>query len=175
MDGRFVPTRSPSVHHLLKVRIPSRHEVHLMVRHVEPWRACLRAWKTRTVIVPVEVYHSPTEARRAIGGRVRLIPSINPSTPISALQHWLPTTRRVHVMTVRPGRYGAPFLPKALSHVRFLHRKYPRLLISVDGGVSEQTIRAIVNAGTRILIVGSAVALDPSPRQALEKLQRLLS
>ena len=70
----------------------------------------------------------------------------------------------IQVMGVeRIGRQGEPFDQRALFLVERLRRRYPRLPIQVDGGVSALSARALARAGATRFIVGSAIfgAKDP--------------
>lgn len=69
----------------------------------------------------------------------------------------------VLVMTVHPGFGGQKFMPSELPKVEALRKRYPDLLIEVDGGLSEGTIDQAAEAGANVIVAGSAVfgAKDP--------------
>jgi ribulose-phosphate 3-epimerase len=70
------------------------------------------------------------------------------------------------------GYQGEPFLEEALDLIDFLRKKYPELQITVDGGVSEETIVDLMNAGANEFISGSAVF---GGGDALENIRNLSS
>lgn len=70
----------------------------------------------------------------------------------------------VLVMTVHPGFGGQKFMASELPKVTALRKKYPKLNIEVDGGLSEGTIDQAAEAGANVIVAGSAVfgAKDPA-------------
>ena len=86
--------------------------------------------------------------------------SIVPSTPVSAIRELLPIVDLVLVMTVNPGFGGQELIPSCLEKVREL-KKIQRendfsYIVSVDGGVNSGTIRQVLDAGTDVIVSGSA-------------------
>jgi ribulose-phosphate 3-epimerase len=101
--------------------------------------------------------------------------SIVPSTPVSVLNELLPYTDLVLVMTVIPGFGGQPIIPECLEKVRFLAEERQKrglnYLISVDGGIREQTAAAAVAAGVDILVTGSAFFTAPDQAALVRRMQ----
>ena len=94
--------------------------------------------------------------------------SIVPSTPVAALAEVLSLVDLVLIMTVDPGFGGQALIPGCLEKVRFLDmlrekEKYG-YLIEVDGGVNRGTSGAVRDAGSDVLVSGSAFfsATDPA-------------
>lgn len=54
------------------------------------------------------------------------------------------------------GEQGHPFNPKVFDRIKEVKRKFPDIVISVDGGVNENNYQALIEAGVDRLIVGSA-------------------
>jgi len=64
----------------------------------------------------------------------------------------------VQVMGIKKvGHQGEPFEPHSVALIERLHKRYPDLAIQVDGGVSLETAKQLVQAGARRLVVGSAI------------------
>jgi len=64
----------------------------------------------------------------------------------------------IQVMGIaRIGYMGEPFTEKSLEVIRQIKEKYPELVISVDGGVSEHTIPELRELGVERFVSGSAV------------------
>jgi ribulose-phosphate 3-epimerase len=55
------------------------------------------------------------------------------------------------------GEQGNPFDEQVLDKIRALRERSPKMVISVDGGVSLDTAPALVAAGVNRLVVGSAI------------------
>jgi ribulose-phosphate 3-epimerase len=55
------------------------------------------------------------------------------------------------------GSYGAGFQESVLEKIRALRKKYPSVTIEIDGGVSLENAKTLIDAGVNNLIVGSAI------------------
>jgi len=74
----------------------------------------------------------------------------------------------VQVMGIRKvGFQGQIFLPSAIDTVRALRERFPKLIISVDGGVSTENARDLIDAGADKLIIGSAIFNEHDSLDAL--------
>lgn len=72
------------------------------------------------------------------------------------------------------GFQGEKFDHKVLSYVREIHKEFPDLIISVDGGVKPEYAKPLADAGALRLVVGSAIFADDSPRDAYEHFRATL-
>lgn len=86
--------------------------------------------------------------------------AIKPNTPVSEIEKYLPKLDLLLVMTVEPGFGGQKIIPECVAKVSQLVdiRKKENLsfLISVDGGVNENTIQSVIDAGSDVIVSGSA-------------------
>ena len=105
--------------------------------------------------------------------RVGLV--LNPETPVSRITHVLPYLDQVLIMTVNPGFYGSPFLPKMLKKVTALRTHYPTLDIEVDGGIPPETISMVYTAGANLFVSGSYIVKASDVRKSIENLNKQLS
>lgn len=87
---------------------------------------------------------------------------------IEPFQHLLDFVQVMGIAKV--GYQGRPFDERALSLVAALRRKYPELVIQVDGGVSLKTARALAEAGANRLVAGSAIFNASDPKVAYNAL-----
>jgi ribulose-phosphate 3-epimerase len=160
MDGHFVPNLSfgmPVVEAIRRVSsVPL--DVHLMIdqpgRYVERFREAGADFLT----IHIEVEPEPAALLatiRRLGAAAGL--SINPPTPVAAVEPYLDSCDQVLVMGVMPGFGGQEFNPVALDKLTRLRAVGPsRLLLSVDGGVNERTIGQCARAGAQMLVTGTA-------------------
>lgn len=83
--------------------------------------------------------------------------SIKPSTDASEIKEYLPYLDLVLVMSVEPGKGGQSFMMNSLDKIKWLYenRKDNHYLISVDGGVNNETSKLIKQAGADIIVVGT--------------------
>jgi len=85
--------------------------------------------------------------------------SLNPSTPVSAVEFVLDRIDLVLVMTVNPGFGGQSFIDSQIGKIRQLRAMIGErpIHIEVDGGVTPETTPLVVAAGADVLVAGSAV------------------
>jgi ribulose-phosphate 3-epimerase len=164
MDGHFVPnlTVGPVVVSAVRraTRLPI--DVHLMIeepdRHVDAFVDAGASWIS--VHVEAAAHLQRTIAHLRARG-VRPGVALNPATPIGTLEEILPEVDYVLVMSVNPGFGGQRFLPPALEKVRRLRETIRArglsVEIEVDGGIGPDNARALVEAGTDILVAGTSV------------------
>jgi ribulose-phosphate 3-epimerase len=89
--------------------------------------------------------------------------AIGADTPLGLIEPFAGQIDYVQLMGIRRiGVQGQPFDDRAVKRVRDLKRKYPKLAVQVDGGVSKTTAPALLSAGADRLIVGSALWTAPN-------------
>ena len=162
MDGMFVPniTIGPLVVKAIRKFSDITFDVHLMIQ--DPIRYVRQFAEAGADYITV---HS--EAEGDIDGALDLIHSlgkkagmsINPGTPISALEPYFPKLDLILVMTVQPGFGGQSFKESGLEKIAALRKMIDsgdrEVLISVDGGINRETGRRCVDAGVDVLAAGS--------------------
>jgi ribulose-phosphate 3-epimerase len=164
MDGRFVPniTIGPVVVDAVRraTRLPV--DVHLMI--VEPERYVESFQKAGADRISVHVEASPHLHRtlqqiRALGARAGVV--LDPHTSEDGIRYVLGDLDLVLVMSVNPGFGGQSFIPAALPKLRALRSAIDAagldVALEVDGGIAPATAGAVVAAGARVLVAGSAV------------------
>lgn len=83
--------------------------------------------------------------------------SVKPSTKIKDIEEYLPYLDLVLVMSVEPGKGGQKFMTESLDKIRWLkeHKENNHYLISVDGGINDETSKEVKKAGADIIVVGT--------------------
>jgi len=164
MDGRFVPniTFGAGLVAALRPLVSLPLGVHLMI--VEPERhleAFAEAGADRLIVHQETCphIHRTLQTIRELG--VERGVSINPGTPLSAIEEVLELTDVVQAMTVNPGWGGQAFLHGQLEKIlrlrRMLDERGLDVPIAVDGGIDPTTAPLVVEAGARLLIAGSSL------------------
>ena len=163
MDGVFVPnlTFGPDVVKACRrwARVP--FEAHLMVSDPDLQLAEWVDAGCGTIIVHAEsvVHLHRTLARvRELGASAGV--ALNPSTPVSAVEHVLDLVDMVLVMTVNPGFGGQAYIATMEPKIRALRAVYDGD-IEVDGGIGPDTIAGAAASGANWLVAGSALYRDP--------------
>jgi ribulose-phosphate 3-epimerase len=91
--------------------------------------------------------------------------SINPATPLSAVEHALGLADMLLIMSVNPGFGGQKFIPYTLEKIRkarqIIEERNYRCVIEVDGGIDLDTLPGVVKSGADVL--GRRV-FPPGPR-----------
>jgi ribulose-phosphate 3-epimerase len=167
MDGRFVPNLSigQPIVECIRGATAMTLETHLMI--VEPERYVPDFVETGADIVIVHQEASPHLYRtlqqiKDLGARAGV--AINPATPWIAVQEVLALTDLVLVMTVNPGFGGQAFIdmtPKIRTIRRYLDEHNLTTEVEVDGGITTETVPAVVEAGARVLVAGTSVYRSP--------------
>jgi ribulose-phosphate 3-epimerase len=79
-------------------------------------------------------------------------------------------------MSIEPGYSGQPFMPEAYDRIRRLRELLPpEQHIQVDGGIGEENIRAVHEAGADLLVAGSAIFGKDDLTQAYRRLVQALA
>lgn len=160
MDGHFVPnlTFGPPVIAAMRQFTDKPFDVHLMID--EPLRYMQKFIQSGADIVSfhAEAKSDPAKTIDAIRkGGAKPAMAIKPGTPVDAVFPYLDRLFMVLVMTVEPGFGGQKFMPEMMEKVRVLKRKRPGVLVQVDGGINESTIRTAALAGVDVCVAGTTV------------------
>jgi ribulose-phosphate 3-epimerase len=162
MDGHFVPNLSFGVPIIQSIRPVTRKvfDVHLMIAPVDRYLEDFARAGADIITVHAEAgphLDRSLQAIRTLGKRAGV--SLNPSTPVSVLQHVLDRLDLILIMTVNPGFGGQAFIPAMLekiSQVRDMVRGR-NIDIEVDGGITAGNAADVARAGANVLVAGSAV------------------
>lgn len=164
MDGAFVPNISlgfPVIKSLRK-ETDKVFDVHLMIE--EPGRYISEFAEAGADLITIHVeaakhLHRAVQQVKAAGCKVGI--SLNPATPLCALDHILDEIDMVLIMTVNPGYGGQAYIDAMDQKIRDLRKMADErgldLDIEVDGGVTADNIAHIKECGANIFVAGSAV------------------
>jgi len=177
MDGRFVPniTLGPAVVEACRRATTLPVDVHLMIESAERYLDAFVEAGASSVSVHVEALPHLQRAVDHLRKRgVRPGVALNPSTPLASLEEILPEVDFVLVMSVNPGFSFQKLLPSSLDKIRRLREALRARGLSarvqVDGGVHLGNIRAVVEAGTDIVVAGAAAFPGGDPEAAVRAL-----
>ena len=174
MDGQFVPNISfgfPVIQAIRRcTRLPL--DVHLMITAPGRYLERFRKAGADLLTIHVEAVDDPRPLLREIRrlGAVAGL-TLNPPTPIEAVEPYLADCDLVLVMSVMAGFGGQAFEPQAAERLRHLRAEGgDDLLLSVDGGINDETIGLCAEAGADLFVTGSAFFARHDYGQALEAL-----
>ena len=170
MDGHFVPNISigPAVVKAIRPHTRLPLDVHLMISPVDPYIDDFRNAGADIITVHPEAgphVHRTLQAVRASGAKAGL--SLNPGTPVDALDNVIDLVDLVLIMSVNPGFGGQSFIESVLPKIEAVRKKIDAtgrdIILEVDGGVNAKTATRVIAAGATALVAGTAVfAGDPS-------------
>lgn len=164
MDGHFVPniTVGPRAVEAVRRITNLPLDVHLMIEQPEKYvEAFVRAggdWVGVQVEAAVHL-HRLIQNIKELGARATVV--LNPATPLTAIENVLADVDMVLIMTVNPGFGGQKFIRTMLPKVRrcreMIDERNSTALLEVDGGVHEDTMDGLVEAGVDVFVAGSAI------------------
>ena len=166
MDGIFVPNKSfADIEKINNLDLPINWELHLMVAHplaeIEKWQDIKNI---KRVIFQIESQDDPQAVIAAIRRNCWQVGvAINPETPITAINAILEQIDEVLFLTVHPGQQGAQFLPEVVEKIQHFHQELQaknnqHITIAADGGINDQNISSLQDAGVENFCVGSAIS-----------------
>ncbi|EJL57483.1 MULTISPECIES: ribulose-phosphate 3-epimerase [unclassified Rhizobium] len=162
MDGHFVPNISfgPDVIKSLRSYTDAVFDCHLMIAPVDPYLEAFAKAGCDRITVHAEAgphLHRSLQTVRGLGKKVGV--TINPATPLSAIENVLDDIDLILIMSVNPGFGGQKFIPAMADKIataRSLIGDRP-IDLEVDGGVTVETAPIIGKAGGDVLVAGSAI------------------
>jgi ribulose-phosphate 3-epimerase len=178
MDGHFVPniTLGPSIVEAIKRVATVPLDVHLMITDPDRYIDAFARAGASMISVHVEVLphlHRTVHAIKALGPKAGVV--LNPSTPVATLQDIAGDVDFVLVMSVNPGFGGQRFIARSETKVRearaLLDGAQNPAPVEIDGGIDLHNVGAVVAAGARIIVAGSALFHAPNPEQATRALK----
>ncbi|PKK81795.1 MAG: ribulose-phosphate 3-epimerase [Thermoplasmata archaeon HGW-Thermoplasmata-2] len=164
MDGHFVPniTIGPLVVKAIRGATKKTFDVHLMIENPDKYVEDFA--KAGADIITVHAEACPHLNRtiqhiKMLGKKAGV--SINPATPVSAVEEALGDIDLVLLMAVNPGFGGQEFIKSSPAKIRKLKAlmeiKGISVPIEVDGGINAETAKLVKEAGASVLVAGNAI------------------
>lgn len=177
MDGHFVPNISigpPVIRSIRKTtRLPL--DVHLMISDPDKYiPAFIEAGSDMLTVHAEATVHLDRTLNFIRSQNAGVGVSLNPATPLSAVQHVLGLVDMLLIMSVNPGFGGQQFIPYTVVKIRQARQLIDdhnyRCAIQVDGGIDCDTLPEVVQAGAEVLVAGSAIFHAPDPARKVKEL-----
>jgi ribulose-phosphate 3-epimerase len=179
MDGRFVPNISFGLPVLKAVRKVCKKfiDVHLMIEEPEKFAEDFKKAGADGLTVHYEAcrhLHRNIQQIKSLGMQAGVV--INPHTPVLLLQDILEDVDMVLVMSVNPGFGGQEFIPQTYQKIRELRSMISErglsVKIEVDGGVTLENAKPLVEAGVDVLVAGNTVFSSANPKETIALLKQ---
>lgn len=164
MDGVFVPnlTFGPPVIKALRKHTTLPFDVHLMINEPEKSiKDYIEAGADIITIHPETTIHLSRTIDLISGAGAKVGIALLPTSRIHILDYILDKIDLILVMSVNPGFGGQVFIPQQLSKINELggivNGSGRDILLSVDGGINDQTAKECVKAGANTLVSGNYI------------------
>ncbi len=164
MDGVFVPSISFGMPVIRSIRIVTDRvfDVHLMIvdpdRYLKEFKAC-GADSITFHLEATDDAEETIDLIRNLGCRVGM--AIKPKTPVEVVRKYLSKLDMLLVMTVEPGFGGQKYIPESTERVRRVREMADEmgldLDIQVDGGITVENAKMVLDVGANVIVAGSAV------------------
>lgn len=178
MDGHFVPLLTLGVPFVQAIRTITELplDVHIMVTNPEAVAQDYLDAGADCLTFHIEVAQHPHRLCQFIrqhGRRAGI--ALNPATHWHTIEYLLPVVDQITVMAVNPGYSGQKHIAEIQPKIAKIHeacrRHAPRCGIMVDGGVTAENIRTLVELGATSFVAGNAILGKPDYSQAILSLR----
>lgn len=164
MDGVFVPDISFGMPVISTIRKVTKKifDVHLMIvepeRYIDDFVKC-GADSITFHLEATEDADGVIDKIHQAGCRAGL--SIKPGTPVEAVKPYLDKIEMLLIMTVEPGFGGQKYIPESTERIKTARQMINEMGlavdIQVDGGITKETLRIVLEAGANVIVAGSAI------------------
>lgn len=163
MDGHFVPNISigPMILKAIRPHTKKPIDCHLMLSPVDLFIKDFADAGADIITVHPEAgphVHRSLQTIKALGKKAGVV--VNPSTPLTVIQHVMDLVDLVLIMTVNPGFGGQSFIPlldKISEARRMIDATGRDIDLEIDGGITVETAPKAIAAGANVLVAGTAV------------------
>lgn len=180
MDGSFVPNISfgPMLIDFFRRATTKVCDVHLMIEKPENYAEVFKNAGADILTVHYEActhLHRNIQQIKNLGMQAGV--AINPHTPVELLRDILQDIDLVCIMSVNPGFGGQTFISHTLNKIKRLREMIDeqslKVKIEIDGGVTLQNAKAIVDAGADVLVAGNTVFKSANPIETIAALKNI--
>ncbi len=173
-DGQFTSWKNfqdISEMKLLKIKKPI--QLHLMVKRPED---SLQDW---LILKPIKIFIH-WEALKdfekiysmCLQAKTELGIALNPYTHLEEIEKVASKIKSLLLLGVDPGPSGQSFNYYVLEKIKEVKKKYPKMIVQLDGGVNEEIGKLAILAGADELATGSYIFKSDDPYQAILDLEK---
>jgi len=170
-DGVFV--EEETFLDLEKIKTLENLEYHLMVQNPLKF-VDIPLKKGDSVIVHVESKNADKAVDEFLKKTKRVGVCKNPETSVEEIEKFVDRVNFVQFLTVNPGKQGQELLEKPFHEAVEFKKKYPTISVQIDGGVTDENLKRIVQSKIYNLVSGSAIFNKTNPKLSLRNLNARL-
>ena len=181
MDGVFVPNISFGMPVLKSINqyATKTLDVHLMIINPEKYIEKFAELGSNILTIHYEV------SKDTLSESLKLIKTngmkagvaVNPDTDISVLDKYIQEIDLVCVMGVFPGFSGQKFIEATYERCKavkeLVEKHNSKTLIEVDGGVTIDNAKKLIDCGADVLVSGSHVFKAENPKEIISRLKNV--
>ncbi|RPG67220.1 MAG: ribulose-phosphate 3-epimerase [Flavobacteriaceae bacterium TMED42] len=180
MDGVFVPNISFGMPVLKSIAAHAEKplDVHLMIVQPERYIDTFAALGSNILTVHYEAsthLHRTLQSIKAKGMKAGV--ALNPHTAIDLLEPIINDIDLVCLMSVNPGFGGQNFIESTFEKVKRLSDMIKKAgastQIEIDGGVTNQNAKQLIECGANVLVAGSFVFSSKNPIETISGLKNI--
>ena len=180
MDGVFVPNISFGMPVLRDIKKHAKKtiDVHLMIVNPEQYIKTFAGLGADILTVHLEActhIHRTIQAVKATGMRAGI--ALNPHSSVNQLKDIIKDIDLVCLMSVNPGFGGQSFIENTYNKVKelkeLIQSSESGCQIEIDGGVTNENAKKLIQAGANILVAGSYIFKSSNPTDTIAKLSKL--
>ena len=182
MDGVFVPNISfgTPIMNVLKKSAKKPLDVHLMIVNPDKYLEKFAELGSSVLTVHAEACtHLHRTVQKIKSLKMKAGVAINPHTPISFLESIINDIDLVCLMSVNPGFGGQSFIENTYQKVEdlksLINKKNSKAIIEIDGGVTSENAKKLVEKGADVLVAGSFVFKSDNPTETISTLSNLIN
>ena len=177
MDGVFVPNISmgPAAVAMANRVTDLPLDVHLMLLRPQEHIEAFAKAGSDTILIHIEAdcdVEDTLKKIRELGCKAGI--TVNPPTPVDAIFNCLEDglVDEVLVMSVNPGFGGQSYIADAEAKVAEVRRRYPDMLIAIDGGIDLETVEPAAAHGANLFVAGTSLFKAPDMKIAIAQMRK---
>ncbi len=150
------------------------YEMDLMVNRPEEVVGDWLSAGAERIIIHAEAKGDLVKAIEIMKDKVEIGLALNIETSLGVIEPYMNDIQFVQCMGIgRIGFQGQSFDNKVIDKIKEIKAKYPKMIVSVDGGVSLENANSLIEAGADRLVVGSAIFGSDNVFEAISKFNHL--
>lgn len=176
MDGVFVPNISmgPAVLDMANRVTDLPMDVHLMLLRPQNHIEAFAKAGADTILIHIEAdcdVEDTLKKIRELGCKAGI--TVNPPTPVDSIFQCLEKelVDEVLIMSVNPGFGGQKYISAAEEKVAEIRRRFPDMLISIDGGIDLETVKPAAAHGANLFVAGTSLFKAPNMKEAISQMR----
>jgi len=178
MDGRFVPniTFGPMIIEFIRKQTRKTCDVHLMIEEPEKFAEQFKKAGADILTVHYEAckhLHRNIQQIKSLGMKAGV--ALNPATSVELIEDVIGDIDLLLIMSVNPGFGGQSFIPRTYERIRqarkIIDDNKLDVKIEIDGGVTVENAKSIIDAGAHVLVAGNTVFRSSDPKATIHQLK----